>query len=383
MFGFDVGIETGEIFDQVESCFNTQRRNYLRRAVAQEIMAGYQPVKQLLGCGATLGRVQVWKGVESRTAHLVNVQTCGNVWLCGVCAPKIAVRRGQEVAQALLNSCVLAIGCALVTLTVRHAESQSFNDVFQRLSMIFQKFSAGKAATHLRQRHGVLGSIRVIEITRGLNGWHPHIHQLIFFQGMQDLHSLKNDLLQRWCQASLRATGDILGDHAVDVADGSRAALYVSKMGLEAELTGAVRKIGRGSRTQFQLLDGHDANLHSAFQEFAKAVCRPGVQRASTVRQMVWSRGLAAKLGLHEEKTDEELAAEAVQPARMLGELTRDQWMVLQTAGREAVPNILRLAATSGWPAVELFISLLSGSQLSPRGADEPSSNAAQRNSHV
>lgn len=384
-FGFDVSTETGEIRDQIESPFDRQQRNHFRRAVAQEIMVGYRPVKQLLSCGAALGKVQVWKALESTTAHLIGAQSCGHVWLCGVCSPKISVKRGHKLARALVASAHLGVGVALVTLTLRHQSQEIFSDVLTRLSQLFSSLTDGRFASTFREQFSVVGTVRVIEVTHGLHGWHPHVHQLLFFQGFQDLAVMRESVFRKWCATSKKLWGDELGNAAVDVRDGWDAALYVSKMGLEAELVGAPWKSGRtsSSLTHFQLLDSPNEQARTLFREFGESISRSGDKRSRTFRQVVWSRGLAKGLGLDEELSDEEIASQHEEPARLLGQLTSAQWRVLTESGREAIPNVLRLAATTGWPAVKSFIALLAGSQLPPRGADEPSSNAAQRKNHV
>ena len=380
-FGFDVSLETGEIVDQIESPFERQKRNFLRRAVAQEIMSGYRPVKQLLSCGHSLGKVQVWKALESRTAHFSKVQTCGNPWLCGVCSPKISVRRGQKAAETLIAASRLGLGVALSTLTLRHTSSQTFTEIFDRLSLLFKRVTAGRFGANFHHQFEIVGSIRVIETTHGLNGWHPHIHQLIFFAGLQNLDEIRAVLLNQWTQSSAKLFKDELSVSAVDVRDGRGAALYVSKMGLEAEIVGAPWKQGTGSSaTQFQLLDATEDEIsRNLFREFAEAVCRPGEKRARTFRQIVWSRGLAKKLGLDEEKTDELLANEQIAPARFIGELTPAQWRILTDSGRDAIPNVLRLAAIRGWADVESFIELLKAEQRAPRSLDSAQTNAAKK----
>jgi hypothetical protein len=98
-------------------------------------------------------------------------------------------------------------------------------------------------------------------------------------------------------------------EHGLDIRDGTYAEQYVSKWGLEHELTkGHVKKGRNGGYTPFDLLQYSmlDATMNgrtaaSLWQEFGIAT--------KGARQLSWSRGLK-KLLLIEEKTDEELAEE-------------------------------------------------------------------------
>ena len=60
-----------------------------------------------------------------------------------------------------------------------------------------------------------------------------------------------------------------------------------------------------------------------------------------------------------EEKTDEEIAAESVEDAELLGLLTVQQWRdVLKVKARATV---LELAAAGGWPSVSRFLWFIEG----------------------
>ena len=97
--------------------------------------------------------------------------------------------------------------------------------------------------------------------------------------------------------------------HGLDLRDGKYASQYVSKWGLEHELTkGHIKKGKENSLTPFDLLqlsiDDEEVFFKKPsklFQEFAISV--------KGSRQLVWSRGLKKLLEI-EDKTDEELAEE-------------------------------------------------------------------------
>ncbi|HAB0062371.1 TPA_asm: rolling circle replication protein, Rep63 protein, partial [Listeria monocytogenes] len=101
-------------------------------------------------------------------------------------------------------------------------------------------------------------------------------------------------------------------EHGLDLRDGTYAEQYVSKWGLEHELTKGHVKQGRnGGFTPFDLLQYSmlEATMNgrtsaSLWQEFAIST--------KGARQLVWSRGLKKLLKI-EEKTDEELAEETEQ----------------------------------------------------------------------
>ena len=96
--------------------------------------------------------------------------------------------------------------------------------------------------------------------------------------------------------------------HGVDVRNGTYAAKYVSKWGLEEEVTkGHLKKGLNGSLTPFDLLRGCSTNNHykALFKEFADVF--KGKQ------QLVWSKGLKELLGI-KQVTDEELIEETEKP---------------------------------------------------------------------
>jgi hypothetical protein len=113
--------------------------------------------------------------------------------------------------------------------------------------------------------------------------------------------------------------------HGVDIRDGEAATNYITKWGLDLELTKQHTKHGReGHRTPFDLLRSYaegDSNAGSLFREYACAF--------KGKRQIILSQGLRKALGAGPEKTDQELAPEELDKAIRIAILTSREWILI------------------------------------------------------
>ena len=145
--------------------------------------------------------------------------------------------------------------------------------------------------------------------------------------------------------------------HGIKLDDGTKASDYVTKWGLEDEMTkGHTKKAKAGAKprsTSCALLWlTARTSRPLPFSEFAE--CFKGK------RQLSWSNGLKARFFV-DEKTDEELAAEKDDAAVLLGLLTPDQWRdVLKVDGRGV---LLDIAAKGGWHNVQRYLWLIEGAR--------------------
>ena len=163
---------------------------------------------------------------------------------------------------------------------------------------------------------------------------------------------IEDVLYQRWAAACVRAgLGEPSRAHGLKLDDGSKAAKYVSKWGLEDEMTKGHTKKALHGETPFDFLrsylaDPNDKQAGALFREFAEAF--------KGKRQLVWSRGLKKRYAIGE-LSDEELSAQTDDQARLLGQITLEQWCdVLAVEGRGVV---LQLAASGGWDAVAVYLA--------------------------
>ena len=61
--------------------------------------------------------------------------------------------------------------------------------------------SAGRNWISLKTNISLAGTIRSVEITHGMNGWHPHLHALVYVRGdpgAEGLAALAVDVRSRW-----------------------------------------------------------------------------------------------------------------------------------------------------------------------------------------
>lgn len=280
------------------------------------------------------GSVDLYKHRQSGKVHYGGLMTCGNVWVCPVCAAKVSERRRKELKTAFDAHLAAGGHCTMLTLTFAHTARDKLYDLLNALGGATQAFRRGKRFDAFRAEIGLIGSIRAFEITYGVNGWHPHIHLLLMHDTAidpWDWMDIKEQLYDMWRTACARHGLSCSREHGLMMTDAREASTYIGKWGDEmdkpwgtdSEMTKANIKKGReGSMTPFDFLrsvieDGDLGVYGKQFCEYAAAV--------KGKHQLGWSPGLKARY-LIEEKTDEQIAAEKLEPSDWLGDLAWKEW---------------------------------------------------------
>jgi hypothetical protein len=142
----------------------------------------------------------------------------------------------------------------------------------------------------------------------------------------EKMETVQTSILDQWKRACVTAGLPEPNEHGVSLDDGSKAASYASKWGLEHEMTkGHVKKGRQDGKTPFDLLrwqlEGKDEKPAKLFREYAK--CFKGK------RQLVWSQGLRNLLNLVSEKSDEEIAENIEEEAILFAQLAPEVWKVI------------------------------------------------------
>lgn len=284
--------------------------------------------------------VRILKNPEYQRAHYTGLERCGSVWWCPLCASKIAERRRSELVVAMSNARAMGSQVLLMTCTVPHGIGDDINEVKARMPKAWRKMIDSRAGKNMKKLLGVEGTIRAFEVTYGQNGFHPHFHVLIFAQSDFTVQSFQNGFYPLWLDACVKAGLPAPSErHGLRVDDGSKAERYITKWGLEDEMTKSHLKTSRGEKgqTPWDFL----RDVLNTGSERAEALFRVYANAFKGSRQLYWSNGLKAKLGVVD-VSDEELAVSEEEHSNVLSELTLEQWRAVLSTKSES--SLLDLA---------------------------------------
>ena len=181
--GGKVDPETGEILGFIDPMAGR-----VKRFIFQSVVRKLLPESRTNNClrvrqGSK--QIQVHKSVQHGTASYSGLQTCGSVWVCPVCAAKIAERRRAEIIAAMAAHNA-AGGCVnMLTLTAPHQRGDDLGELLVKQAKALNAFWNDRQVKAVLLEMGTVGQIRALEVTHGRksprnNGWHPHYHVLLF-----------------------------------------------------------------------------------------------------------------------------------------------------------------------------------------------------------
>ncbi|MGW1306514.1 hypothetical protein ACWD5R_43740 [Streptomyces sp. NPDC002514] len=247
-----------------------------------------------------------------------------------------------------------------------------------------------------RDRWGIAGTTRTVEITYGANGWHSHAHVLIWTEEPATearAEAIEGELFTRWtkrCKAvglPSPARGEIGKDgkrkgKGVDVTPvtrekGDAMAKYVVKLqeggSLGMEMTRADLKVARGQkgRTALEL-----AAIAAAGSEEALELWWEFEFATRGMQCLTWSQGLRERLAQLvelDEREDDEIPEEEVEETPEAPSLliSRDAWWRAIVPVHGARADILHAAEVGGMPgavAVLDKLGLVQGADYAPPG---------------
>lgn len=293
---------------------------------------GLSSVKRVRKC--TRHRRPGAEGVTLRTnaagaASFGDVQVCGSVWACPPCSARIRERRAVELEAGILGWLAAGHGGVFVTLTLPHDAGDRLVASLSAVTKGWQRLTSGRAWVDLKAAEGIRGYVRVVEVTHGDSGWHPHLHVVLFTDGVMDdaaAERIRAALYTRWNKwvrkQGFREPSVARGVHVRPVVAGGPAlARYLSKVqdqhgdtrwSVARELTRGDVKRTRGSKnkTPLELLEaavfavqmsGGDLSFMAPWWEYEDAT--------RGKKCLTWSVGMRRLLALGVEVEDEDLAA--------------------------------------------------------------------------
>lgn len=273
---------------------------YQMQAVARHILSKNRVGICLRNKVEKYSNVDVFKHQNTQKAFYGGLMVCGLVWICPVCASRISERRRKELKIASDNYLEGGGNLTMSTLTFSHSKFDKLEESLKALGQATFKFRSGRPYDRLRSQLGIEGSIRTFEVTYDLNGWHPHLHILIFHRyEIEDWERerFESQFYELWSAACEKYGFKTSGEHGLKLDDAMEASSYIGKWG--------------------DMVEDEDLGYATHFKEYAKAM------KGKT--QLYWSRGLKQRFKI-KERTDEEIAKAKEEPADSLGKLDWEDW---------------------------------------------------------
>lgn len=308
-----------------------QAPDYESRYALQSKSANLLPKERVGACCRALIRgentVNVIRHPVSGTLSYGNLIRCGSVWMCPVCASKIVAHRRSELAGLIDRAVESGVFVSMLTLTIPHGISDSLEKSLSAISKAKRLMQNRKPFKRWAASVGLFGDVRCLEITHGVNGWHPHFHILFFTKTrpkMTGITSAPVILLAAWQDACETAGLACPNHHGCNLVIASKGVSdYVQKFGMDYEMTYANNKTGAG-RSPFKLLSDsvQGCQLSSAlFVEYAKLF--------KGKRQLVFSKGLKKMFSLDESIADELLVHMDPVESVVVYTISRERWKLL------------------------------------------------------
>ncbi len=254
---------------------------------------------------------------------------CDSVWGCFVCAGRILAAYASD-----LNVVVEHHGFArtlLGSFTTRHYRDDDLQWLRREQSRCFTELLAGKGWRLVRERFGIVGVVRAIDVTFGVaSGFHAHLHPLLFLArshegkvGRRELAAINAELFKRWCSIVRRRMGEKYvpnEDHGVLLKPCYRAD-YLVKMGVSLEVTGSFSKTAKNGNCSMLEIAVRAADGDERFREVFRTYAR-GMKGA---KFLTWSKG--AKKVLKEARRD---ADEPVHDETLVASIPNKVWRLIR-----------------------------------------------------
>lgn len=320
------------------------------------------------------------------SAYFDGLMRCGRVWVCPVCASKIAETRRAELSTLLLEAREVVLGytseapeyyprwfLTMLTFTIQHRPEESAADVLARIDRAWQRYYSGGWAQGFRKRFYIVGTIRALEMTHGADGWHPHLHLLQFhdsylreqFATAPLYHPSQPEMLglarDHWSHSAGKVGGYAHSLFGVALTVGevanypikSDAEREMKRWGMSSEITKQTVKRGRGeSRSLTDLLI--DA---AKGDDLAAKFWIEGTNALAGHKQIEPSKGLWTMLG-RKLKSDEEAAEDEAEASdEVLALLTWEQWKIVLLA--DARGDVLDIASMGDADALWSYLESL------------------------
>lgn len=196
---------------------------------------------------------------SSSSAGLENLVTCGSICSCPVCAHKKMMEYAHDIKKALEYAKQNNLMPVMLTLTARHYRNYRLETFVSKFKSAWRYFANGRVYRGIKRDYGIEHSITAREVTRQRtdgNGWHYHMHILLFLDKSQVLDNeaqseLENMFADRWMTALERERLTGIPDIACKLSAGANVGeQYLTKLGITHEAKGQLEYEMTGSENK-------------------------------------------------------------------------------------------------------------------------------------
>lgn len=210
---------------QDDQVFHEIEDNRLHRFLKKAIISNpnwYSKLKTLLYCGSRNIKVQGGSnGVHiisnGKHTRILGIKRCEQSWVCPVCTAYEMRKHSQNIGAGITKLKEQDLVPIMITFTVFHTIQESAAEVLKVLKETFTKFT--KNATWSRKKKNGDGyyessgqwnqfykyfeikhNVKVMEVTYGKHGWHPHYHNLYWVpkSKLSEVAAWEEDLKAQW-----------------------------------------------------------------------------------------------------------------------------------------------------------------------------------------
>jgi hypothetical protein len=176
------------------------------------------------------------------------LHTCKSSWSCPICTPKKAKRRAEAIKNL---SKVIPGESVFITYTIQHNNADKLSELIETLYSSIRYARSGKRYMEFKKL--AIGYIRCTEIMYGKNGWHPHVHEVVWLRDGSTIEELKDTLVKHY-KSAVNRKGRLVNEHTVDAQRWNGDTDYVTKNQDIEELVGWLYKDGKSSMNVFGIL---------------------------------------------------------------------------------------------------------------------------------
>lgn len=205
-----------QVFHEVE---DSRLQRFLKQAIAANPFY-YNKLKNIYYCGIRNVKIPGQAGgthiiSNGKYTRILGVKNCRHSWGCPHCTAREMRKHSQNIGAAITKLKEQNLVPIMITLTVFHTNKETAAEVLQLLKDTYTRFTKlsrwkGSADRNKYTKAGawcnfctefnIRHSVKVMEVTYGEHGWHPHFHNLYWIpkDKLNEIGKWEDDLRAQW-----------------------------------------------------------------------------------------------------------------------------------------------------------------------------------------